>query len=61
MNEFGENVFILDHPLITHKISILRDKTTGTNEFRQLVEEIADGFCGTVGSSHDQGSGGDSY
>ena len=41
MNEFGENVFILDHPLITHKISILRDKTTGTNAFRQLVEEIA--------------------
>ena len=41
MNEFGENVIILDHPLITHKISILRDKNTGTNEFRQLVEEIA--------------------
>ena len=41
MNEFGENVYILDHPLITHKISILRDKNTGTNEFRQLVEEIA--------------------
>lgn len=41
MNEFGENVQILDHPLITHKISILRDKNTGTNEFRQLVEEIA--------------------
>lgn len=41
MNEFGENVFVLEHPLITHKISILRDKSTGTNEFRQLVEEIA--------------------
>lgn len=38
---FGENVIVLDHPLITHKISILRDKNTGTNEFRQLVEEIA--------------------
>ena len=30
-----------DHPLIQHKISILRDKETGTNEFRKLVEEIA--------------------
>lgn len=36
-----ENVTILDHPLIQHKISILRDKNTGTNEFRALVEEIA--------------------
>jgi uracil phosphoribosyltransferase len=40
-NTYGENVNILNHPLITHKISILRDKNTGTNEFRQLVEEIA--------------------
>ena len=36
-----ENVTILDHPLIKHKISMLRDKNTGTNEFRKLVEEIA--------------------
>ncbi len=36
-----ENVIILDHPLIQHKISMLRDKNTGTNEFRTLVEEIA--------------------
>ncbi|MBQ1916411.1 MAG: uracil phosphoribosyltransferase [Lachnospiraceae bacterium] len=36
-----ENVRILTHPLIQHKISRLRDKTTGTNEFRQLVGEIA--------------------
>ena len=34
------NVTILSHPLITHKISRLRDKNTGTNEFRKLVEEI---------------------
>lgn len=34
-------VTYLDHPLIQHKISRLRDKTTGTNEFRSLVEEIA--------------------
>ena len=36
-----ENVTIMDHPLIQHKISRLRDKTTGTNEFRTLVIEIA--------------------
>ena len=35
-----ENVFIMDHPLIRHKISMLRDVNTGTNEFRKLVEEI---------------------
>lgn len=32
---------ILDHPLIKHKISILRDENTGTKEFRLIVEEIA--------------------
>ena len=36
-----ENVFVMTHPLIQHKISMLRDKNTGTNEFRKLVEEIA--------------------
>lgn len=36
-----KNVTILEHPLIQHKISMLRDKNTGTNEFRKLVEEIA--------------------
>lgn len=36
-----ENVVILNHPLIKHKISMLRDKKTGTNEFRSLIEEIA--------------------
>jgi uracil phosphoribosyltransferase len=36
-----DNVFVMDHPLIQHKISLLRDKKTGTNEFRQIVEEIA--------------------
>lgn len=34
------NVTILDHPLIRHKIAILRDVNTGTKEFRELVEEI---------------------
>lgn len=36
-----ENITIFTHPLIKHKISMLRDKNTGTNEFRKLVEEIA--------------------
>ena len=36
-----ENVTVLDHPLLKHKISILRDKKTGTNEFRSIVGEIA--------------------
>ncbi|MDO4649342.1 MAG: uracil phosphoribosyltransferase [Eubacteriales bacterium] len=36
----SNNVFIMDHPLIQHKISMLRNKNTGTNEFRKLVEEI---------------------
>ena len=35
------NVFILDHPLIQHKITKLRDKKTGTAEFRNIVTEIA--------------------
>ena len=37
----NENIFICDHPLVKHKITILRDKATGTNEFRKVVEEIA--------------------
>jgi len=36
-----ENVTIFDHPLIKHKISLMRDKNNGTNEFRKLVEEVA--------------------
>ena len=35
------NVIYMTHPLIKHKISLLRNKNTGTNEFRKLVEEIA--------------------
>ena len=33
-------VFINTHPLVQHKITLLRDKSTGTNEFRKLVGEI---------------------
>lgn len=35
-----KNVFVFDHPLIKHKVAILRDKNTGMKEFRELVEEI---------------------
>ena len=35
------NVTVFDHPLIQHKLSILRDKNTGTREFRQLIAELA--------------------
>ena len=35
------SVFVFDHPLIQHKVSILRDKNTSTKEFRELVSEIA--------------------
>lgn len=34
-------VFVLDHPLIQHKISLLRDKRTNTKEFRELANEIS--------------------
>lgn len=37
----NENIMICDHPLIKHKITILRNKATGTNEFRSVVEEIS--------------------
>ena len=39
-------VTLVDHPLVQHKLSILRDKSTGTNQFRQLVRELAlfDGY-----------------
>lgn len=39
--ENENNITIFTHPLIQHKISHLRMKSTGTNEFRKLVEEIA--------------------
>ncbi len=36
-----ENVTVINHPLISHKTAILRDKNTNTKQFRELVEEIA--------------------
>ena len=40
-----KNVYELKHPLITHKLAILRDKKTGTKEFRELISEIAMFLC----------------
>lgn len=36
-----KNVTVMNHPLIQHKLTILRDKNTGVKEFRELVEELA--------------------
>ncbi|MCQ2449178.1 MAG: uracil phosphoribosyltransferase [Clostridia bacterium] len=40
-----KNVFVMDHPLIQHKLAILRDERTGTKQFRELVSEIAMLMC----------------
>ena len=40
-----ENVVIFDHPLIQHKLSILRDKNTSSKDFRALIHEIAMLMC----------------
>ena len=34
------NVHVMDHPLVAHKLTILRDKHTSTKDFRELVSEI---------------------
>ena len=41
----SNNVTIFDHPLIQHKLSILRDKHTSSKDFRELVSEIAMLMC----------------
>ena len=38
---FDEKVHVLDHPLLQHKLSILRAEDTGVKEFREIVSEIA--------------------
>ena len=40
-----ENVHVLDHPLLQHKLAILRNKDTGVKEFRELIGEIAGLMC----------------
>ena len=39
------NVCVFDHPLIQHKLSVLRDKNTSVKVFRELVSEIAMLMC----------------
>lgn len=41
MIEYNNNVHILDHPLIRHKVAIIRDKNTSTKQFREVIGEIA--------------------
>ena len=36
-----KNVYILDHPLIRHKLAIIRDKNTNTKQFREIISELA--------------------
>ena len=41
----NDNVFIMNHPLIQHKLTILRDEKTACKEFRELISEIANLLC----------------
>ncbi len=36
-----KNIHVIEHPLIEHKLTIIRDKKTGTKDFREIVNEIA--------------------
>ena len=40
-----ENVHVMDHPLIQHKIGIIRKKDTSSKEFREMIKEIAMLMC----------------
>ena len=40
-----DKVHVLDHPLLQHKLSILRDQNTGVKDFREVVSEIATLMC----------------
>jgi uracil phosphoribosyltransferase len=39
--DMPDNVMVLEHPLVQHKLSVLRDVRTGPKEFRELVKELA--------------------
>jgi len=39
------NVTVVDHPLVQHKLTLMRDKTTSTKGFRQLLREISTLLC----------------
>ena len=40
-----DNVITVDHPLVQHKLTLMRDKTTSTKGFRQLMHEISTLLC----------------
>ncbi|MCT2535083.1 uracil phosphoribosyltransferase [Aquibacillus koreensis] len=40
-DQIVSNLIVLDHPLIQHKLTYIRNKNTGTKEFRELVDEVA--------------------
>ena len=42
---FSEKVHVMNHPLVAHKLTILRDKNTSVKEFRELISEIAMLMC----------------
>ena len=39
--ENNDRVVVVDHPMVQHKLAILRDKTTSSKQFRELVRELA--------------------
>src|SRR5881392_117542 len=41
MHRQGSNLTVVEHPLVQHKLSLMRDRTTSTAEFRRLVREIS--------------------
>lgn len=40
-----QQIFVMEHPLVKHKISLLRDKSTGVKEFREIISEITMLMC----------------
>ena len=41
MEEYMKNVTVIDHPLVQHKLTLMRDKNTGTKDFRMLLNELS--------------------
>ncbi|MEG2558010.1 MAG: uracil phosphoribosyltransferase, partial [Raoultibacter sp.] len=41
MTQEQPRVTIVDHPMVQHKLSILRDRETSSKQFRELVKELA--------------------
>lgn len=41
MEDYMKNVIVIDHPLVQHKLTLLRDRHTGTKDFRMLLSELS--------------------